>query len=166
MTGKPWKSRMIEESKATPPPIVGSRASFSRLDYMKVKWNNLSTKITAKPLMSGQTTRSSSDPCSEFLFDESTTSSSSLSNSETPGSSNTQMEGNINDTKLNHMNLTMSIKAKQRTSRYASHNNMQRHMMVKIMQLPSGDIMSNADSDPYSVYIVHGSLPADALGEI
>ncbi|KAI8029115.1 hypothetical protein LOK49_LG01G04292 [Camellia lanceoleosa] len=149
----------MEESEATPPPIVGSRASFSGLDSVKVKWNNLSTRIIAKPPMSGQITRSSSDPCSEFLLDESTTSSSSLSNSETPGSSNTQMEDNINDTKPNHMNLTMSIKAKQRTSWYASQNNMQRHMMVKIMQLPSGDTMRNADSDPYSITLCTNLYP-------
>ncbi|KAL7180404.1 hypothetical protein ACSBR1_043577 [Camellia fascicularis] len=159
MASKSWESRMMEESEATPSPIVGSRASFSGLDSVKVKWNNLSTRITARPPMSGQITHSSSDPCSEFLFDESTTSSSSLSNSETPGSSNTQMEGNINDTKPNYMNLTMSIKAKQRTSRYASHNNMQRHMMVKTRQLPSGDTMSNVDSDLYSVTLCKDLYP-------
>ncbi|KAI7992014.1 Protein IQ-DOMAIN 1 [Camellia lanceoleosa] len=78
MTGKPCESRMMEESEATPPPIVGSRASFFGLDSVKVKRNNLSTKITAKPPMSGQITCSSSNPCSEFLFDEGTTLSSSV----------------------------------------------------------------------------------------
>ncbi|KAI7985947.1 hypothetical protein LOK49_LG14G02075 [Camellia lanceoleosa] len=33
--GKPWESRMMEELEATPPPIVGSRASFSGLDSAK-----------------------------------------------------------------------------------------------------------------------------------
>ncbi|KAI8019876.1 hypothetical protein LOK49_LG04G03780 [Camellia lanceoleosa] len=66
--------RMMEESEATSHPIFGSSAIFSKLDSVEVKQNSLSTRIIAKPPMSGQTTHSSSDPCSEFLFDESTTS--------------------------------------------------------------------------------------------
>ncbi|KAG5537908.1 hypothetical protein RHGRI_025110 [Rhododendron griersonianum] len=133
IASKPWESRLVEEmridqSESTPKykkyddHIVGSRASFSEFDSVKVTRNNVSTRITAKPPRSGQITRSTSDPCSEFLYDESPTSNSYSSNSErTPRSSNTQLEGG-NTNRPSYMNLTKSIRAKQRGWQNPSHN--------------------------------------------
>ncbi|XP_058227234.1 protein IQ-DOMAIN 8-like isoform X1 [Rhododendron vialii] len=175
IASKPWESRLVEEmktdqSESTPKykkyddHIVGSRASFSEFDSVKVTRNNVSTRITAKPPMSGQITRSTSDPCSEFLYDESSTSNSYSSNSErTPRSSNTQLEGG-NSNRPSYMNLTKSIRAKQRGWQKPSHNmkklvkgNPQLHK--KTMQLSCGDTRSNAGSDLYAVSLCNDLYP-------
>ena len=98
---------------------------------MKVKKNNVSTRGSAKPPMSG---RSSSCQFREHLYDESTTSSSPISNSEIPGST----------TAPNYASLTKSIKAKWRACKYSSHN-MQKQLVQnlqldkKTLSLSSGD---------------------------
>ncbi|XP_052181677.1 IQ domain-containing protein IQM1-like [Diospyros lotus] len=171
MAAKPWESRLMEEmktdtSEATPPTtskkhldyISGSRSSFSEIDSLKVnKHSNVSTRVFVNPQLSAQFTRSSSDPCSELFHDESTTSGSSTSNSEsTPSSSNIQMEGNsyINGPKSpNYMNLTQSIKAKQRVMQHhhSSHSMLAQAIQRtrfpgKTIRLPVGDTWSNAGS--------------------
>ncbi|KAI8544621.1 hypothetical protein RHMOL_Rhmol08G0311000 [Rhododendron molle] len=175
IASKPWESRLVEEmktdqSESTPKykkyddHIVGSRASFSEFDSVKVTRNNVSTRITAKPPMSGQITRSTSDPCSEFLYDESSTSNSYSSNSErTPRSSNTQLEGG-NTNRPSYMNLTKSIMAKQRGWQNPSHSmkklvkgNPQLHK--KTMQLSCGDTRSNTGSDLYAVSLCNDLYP-------
>lgn len=179
IASKPWESRLVEEmktdkSESTPKykkyddHIVGSRASFSEFDSVKVTRNNVSTRITAKPPMSGQITRSTSDPCSEFLYDESSTSNSYSSNSErTPRSSNTQLEGR-NTNRPSYMNLTKSIRAKQRGWQNPSHTmkklvkgNPQLHK--KTMQLSCGDTRSNAGSDLYAVSLSNDLYPPPTL---
>lgn len=175
ISSKPWESRLVEEmktdvSESTPKIkkhedyIVGSRASFSEFDSVKVKRNNMSTRITAKPPVSGQITRSSSDPYSEFLYDERSTSNSYSSNSEkTPWSSNTQVEGD-NTNRPSYMNLTKSIRAKQRGWQNPSHN--MKKLVTgtpkshkKTMQLSCGDTRSNAGSDLYSVSLCNDLYP-------
>ncbi|KAL6996313.1 hypothetical protein U1Q18_006447 [Sarracenia purpurea var. burkii] len=142
--------------------IVGSRSSFSEFGSVKARWNNVSTRITAKPPLSCQFTRSSSDPCSEDLYGYSTSSDSSLSNSETPGSSNYLMEGT--PTRPSYMNLTKSIKAKQSSCQHSPHNsrrqvieNLQLHK--KTMQLSGGDTRSNVGLNLYSVPLCNDLYP-------
>ncbi|XAR67605.1 hypothetical protein NMG60_11002429 [Bertholletia excelsa] len=142
---KPWESKFLEEinsnlSEGTPisikhgDKIIGSRSSFSECESVKVRWNNVSTRISANPPMSGPIMRSSSGPCSEPFYDESTTSSSSISNSETQIS------------KPSYMSLTESIKAKQRGSSPSHHmqkqlaENLQFHK--KTMPLSSLDTVA------------------------
>ncbi|GFY97168.1 hypothetical protein Acr_11g0014740 [Actinidia rufa] len=150
MATKPWESSLMEvtnthSSEATTPAskkpggyIVASRSSFSEINSVRVKRNNVSSRITAKPPMSDQITRSSSDePCSKSLYNECTTSNSDT----TPGSKSTQMEADT--TRPKYMNLTKSIQAKHRAGQITSHK--------KTIQLSSGETRTDDGFDVYSV---------------
>ncbi|KAA8540277.1 hypothetical protein F0562_024160 [Nyssa sinensis] len=161
MPAKPWEARLLEEIQFDPPertPIwkksddysVGFCSNSSEYNSAKVGRNKVSTRASTKPPIIGQIiTRSSSDPCSEFLNDESTTSSSSISTSETPWSGNTLAESNV--TKPSYMSLTESIKAKQRDCSYSSQS-VQRHLIQnlqfhkKLTPLSSEDTRRSASS--------------------
>ncbi|KAL3824464.1 hypothetical protein ACJIZ3_020493 [Penstemon smallii] len=119
MATKPWETRLVEEShidssEKTPTSRkdtshkIGSLSSSYDQESMRTRRNN---NISSKVPMSCQIKRSSSSPCSEFVYDESTTSNSS---SGTPGSGDTFVEQNC--AKPNYMIPTKSIKAKQRHS--------------------------------------------------
>ncbi|XP_057472654.1 protein IQ-DOMAIN 6-like [Actinidia eriantha] len=127
--------------------IIGSRSSFSEIDSVKVKRNNVSTRVSAKPPISGRITRSSSCQFREHLYDDSTTSSSPILNSETPGSTTTP----------NYASLTKSIKAKWRACKYLSHN-MQKQLVqnlqldkktLSLSKLVGIDTTCNAEFDLY-----------------
>ncbi|XP_059645118.1 protein IQ-DOMAIN 6-like [Cornus florida] len=165
MAPKPWESRLLEEFSSDPSEMtpvskkyedysVRFSSDSSEQDSAKVRRNNISTRVSAKPPVTGKITCSSSDPCSEFPYDESTTSSASSASAGTPGSGNTLVEGNAN--KPNYMSLTKSIKAKQRACNHLS-NNMQRHLMENLQfhrkQSPfcSGDTRKSASYNCYSV---------------
>lgn len=138
MAAKPWENRLMEKvqsdpSEITPPPkiyvdnIKADLAKSSEPYSVKIRRNNVTTRISAKPPMIGQATRSSSSPSSEFHYDKSSA-SSSFCTSTTPLSGNTNMasdrtDDNINISKPSYMNLTEAAKAKQRNT---SHRSMSR----------------------------------------
>lgn len=123
--------------------IVGFYSCSSEQDSMKVRRNNLTTKIMAKPPIISQITHSSSSPSSESPYDETSPSTSSSSLSLTPVSGNILMMERAEESyyrKPSYMNLTQSIKAKQKASRFCSPK--------KWMELSNGDDRSLADSEP------------------
>ncbi|WOG81463.1 hypothetical protein DCAR_0100610 [Daucus carota subsp. sativus] len=138
MAAKPWENRLMEKvqsdsSEMTPPPkayadnIKSDLAKSSEQYSVKIRRNNVTTRISAKPPLIGQTTRSSSSPSSEFRYDKSSA-SSSFCTSTTPLSANTNMasdrtDDNNNVSKPSYMNLTEAAKAKQRNT---SHRSMSR----------------------------------------
>ncbi|KAK6153587.1 hypothetical protein DH2020_013226 [Rehmannia glutinosa] len=84
--------------------MVGSFSSTSDYDSVKIRRNNISTRISSKMPLSCQLIRSSSDPCSESMYDESTTSihRQPLRNS--------RIGRYSNGSKPSYMNMTRSIK--------------------------------------------------------
>lgn len=87
---------------------------------VKIKKNNVTTRVSAKPpaMVCNQNTKTRSLSSSEFRYDESSASSSSICTS-TPISGTTQLASekteDSNKSRPNYMNLTESIKAKQNT---------------------------------------------------
>ncbi|KAL3528616.1 hypothetical protein ACH5RR_007938 [Cinchona calisaya] len=164
MATKPWESRLVEElhtSSLNMTPIstkhdhdsVGSFSSSVEKDSVKIRLNKVSTRISARPSTKYKLIRTSSDPSTERLYDESTTSTSSLSTSETRGLNDTPVEGY--GLKPGFMNVTESIKAKQRVSS-PYHHSMQSGSVDNLQfgRKPSsfsGSInRRSADSDLYS----------------
>ncbi|XP_010262062.1 PREDICTED: protein IQ-DOMAIN 1-like [Nelumbo nucifera] len=170
MAAKPWENRLMEQthvdsSEMTPSSkncddLVGARSKSSEPGSVKVRKNNVTTRISAGPPLIGHATRSSSGPSSEFLYDQSSPSSSSICTSTTPVSGNTHLaSGRIeesNNSRPSYMNLTESTKAKQRTSNH-SHHRVQRQSMddfqfsKKSAAFSNGDTRSSTGSDPYSI---------------
>nr|KYP70320.1 Protein IQ-DOMAIN 1 [Cajanus cajan] len=102
MAAKPWESRLMEQSQnegldKTPPPkkfVESFVSSNSKTCLVKVKKNNITTRVSARPPhVVGHATRSSSSPSSEFRYDESSA-SSSMCTSTTPMSGNTSVFSN------------------------------------------------------------------------
>ncbi|XVF48687.1 hypothetical protein PTKIN_Ptkin03bG0209800 [Pterospermum kingtungense] len=167
MAARPWETRLMEQSQADPseatPPskscsqsLMGKNTTRSSEPcFVKVRKNNISTRISAKPPHIGQVTRSSSSPSSEFRFDESSA-SSSICTSTTPVSGNTILASDRTEesgnSRPNYMNLTESTKAKQRAGNHA-FNRTQRQSMDEFQFKRStafynGDSKSSAGSDP------------------
>lgn len=160
MAAKPWETRLMEQSHAdsseTTPPLknnsadslVGKRSKPSEPSSVKVRKNNVTTRISAKPPHIGQATRSSSSPSSEFRYDESSA-SSSICTSTTPVSGNTMLASDRTDdssnSRPNYMNLTESTKAKQKVYSYPSHR-IQRQSMDEFQFLKRSAVFSNGDS--------------------
>lgn len=153
MQNKPWDTRSVGEFQT-------ARSSSNSYDHdsVTVIRNNISTRISPKVPKTCQITRSSSEPCSAFSYDESTTSNSSTTTSETQtqGSGNTLAEGH--GAKPNYMSLTQSIKAKQKPCNYLSHTYTGvRHSVEdllyrrKLSPVSRGRARRSADTDLYSV---------------
>ncbi|KAI3463260.1 hypothetical protein Pfo_019923 [Paulownia fortunei] len=170
MATKPWETRLMEESQTDSSEMTPTSLKYegymvgSDHDSVSIRRNNISTRISSKVPMSCQIIRSSSDPCSQSVYDESTTSNSSTTTSETPGSGDTLAEQN--SSKPNYMNLTRSIKAKQKLCTYSSHNqSMQRHSVEdlpyrrKPSPLSKGNARRSADTDLYSVDLCKDLYP-------
>ncbi|XP_073147886.1 protein IQ-DOMAIN 6-like [Henckelia pumila] len=173
-TTKPWDARSMEEfytdsSDMTPTSrrnegySVTSLSNSSDYDTVRVR-RNVTTRISSKIPRSCQIMRSSSDPCSEFSYDESTTSNSSTTTSGTPGSSDTTVDQN--GTKPNYMNMTKSIKAKLKPCSYMSPSrSVQRHSVEgslhcrKPSPLSRGTGRRSADIDLYSVDLCKDLYP-------
>lgn len=131
MAAKPWENRLMEQSQNDPSyttPLLPSktrvdslteknRSKSSELCSVKVRRNNVTTRISAKPPPLGQVTRSSSSPSSEFRYDESSP-SSSFCTSATPVSTilASDKTGESNNSRPSYMNLTQSTKAKRRNA--------------------------------------------------
>ncbi|CAK7356880.1 unnamed protein product [Dovyalis caffra] len=164
MATKPWENRLMEEFLTDSAEIPLSRKSedniasfyFSKNDKVKVRKNNVTTKILAKPPVVNHVTRSSSAPSSESLYNESSVSTSSTSASPTPFSgdmlvADRVVEGSHNK-KPAYMNLTESTKFKAKNNRYSSQN-IQRQVLednflVKSRELLNEDSNSSAGSNP------------------
>lgn len=128
MSAKPWENRLMEQGQndpleTTPPPskIHAENQEMSKKssepEFVKVKRNNMTTRISAKPpQIAGQRTRSSSSPSSELIYNESPVSSSICTSTATPNSMDRtyQKVNNNNNYKPSYMSLTESTKAKQR----------------------------------------------------
>lgn len=159
MAAKPWETRLMEQSHAeslekTPPPPPKKFAepfvsSNLKPCSVKVKKNNVTTRISAKPPPHiGQATRSSSSPSSEFRYDESSA-SSSICTSTTPMSGNTceRTEDSCNSTRPNYMNLTKSTKAKLKSGSNQMYNRAQRQQSMDEFQfMKRAAVFSNGDS--------------------
>ncbi|XP_012077262.1 protein IQ-DOMAIN 1 isoform X1 [Jatropha curcas] len=158
MAAKPWETRLMEQShvdqsEITPPPkscadsLASKNSKSSEQSFVKVRKNNVSTRISAKPPI-GQVTRSSSSPSSEFRYDESSA-SSSICTSATPISGNTGLASDRTEesgnSKPNYMNLTESTKAKRKTTNHLSHR-IQRQSMDEFQFLKRSAAFSNEDS--------------------
>ncbi|KAK8641876.1 hypothetical protein V6N13_011247 [Hibiscus sabdariffa] len=139
MATKPWESE-----------DVSFHSTSSEQDSRHVKTKNATTRILARPPMVNQTSGSLSAPSSESVYDESSTSTSSASVSPTT------LEDNHTQ-KPSYMNPTESIKAKQRTYRFSSPDNMRRRIVdtddlryfhKKLTTLSCEDTRSCADSNP------------------
>ncbi|XVF86830.1 hypothetical protein PTKIN_Ptkin18bG0073900 [Pterospermum kingtungense] len=181
MATKPWETRMMEEITEPSSEIMktpfsrksenhnmnfGSHStSSSEHDSLKVRRNNVTTRVLARPPMaSTQTSGSLSAPSSESVYDETSTSTSSAASaSQTTLSSNNLVAGTFEDhtQKPSYMNPTESIKAKQKTYRFSSDNARRRHVVdddlqhfnKKLMTLSCDDTRSSADSIPSSFNI-------------
>lgn len=166
MAAKPWENRLMEEIQSVPSAvtpcsrksgdgIVGFYPYSSEQNSVKVRRNNVSTRVSARPPTASPITRSSSAPSSDFLQDESSASTSCTTASPTLVFSNNLKAENGDETNIckpSYMSLTKSTKAKQRTSNCFD---MQRfsmeeyHYHNKSMGLSNGDTRSNCGSDLY-----------------
>ncbi|XP_065850883.1 protein IQ-DOMAIN 6 [Euphorbia lathyris] len=170
MAAKPWETRLMEQSQSdpseiTPPPkscvdsvSLSKQSKSSEQCLVKVRKNNVTTRISAKP-PTGHVTRLSSSPSSEFRYDESSP-SSSICTSATPISGHTGLASDRTEesghSKPNYMNFTESTKAKRKTFNHLSQR-IQRQSMDEFQFLKrsaafsNGDSKSSAGSDPSSV---------------
>lgn len=142
MATKPWENRLMEEIQSVPSEmhpynsrkgrddIAGFYPFSSEQNSVKATRNTITTRISSRPSQSmSPVTRSSSTPSSDFLKDESSSSTSFTSASPTVVSSNPTKVERIEESNLckpSYMNLTESIKAKKRNS---NGQNMQRYFM-------------------------------------
>lgn len=166
MAAKPWENRLMDEIQNDSSETSFSRKSEDNIasiysyssinDSVKVRKNNVSTRIHAKPPVVNQITRSSSAPSSESLYDESSECTPSSTVSPIPLSSNTFMLDKVEERynrNPSYMNLTESTKAKQKVDRHFSAHNMRRHTVenqfhMLSMPLSDGDAKSSAGSNP------------------
>ncbi|XP_022750079.1 protein IQ-DOMAIN 1-like [Durio zibethinus] len=179
MAARPWETRLMEQldadpSEATPPSkscsecLVGKNTRSSEPCLVKVRKNNITTRISANPPHIGQVTRSSSSPSSEFRYDESSA-SSSICTSTTPVSGNTILASDRTEesgnSRPNYMNLTESTRAKQRAGNYAFHRiqrqSMDEFQFKRSAAFYNGDSKSSAGSDP-SVHMPRPLYPPKA----
>ncbi|KAE8698424.1 CYP711A1 protein [Hibiscus syriacus] len=165
MAARPWETRLMEPSHADPAEstqsktcsksLLGKNTTSSEPCSVKVRKNNVTTRISAKPPHSRQATRSSSSTSSKFHYDESSA-SSSICTSTTPvsvttlfPSDGTEESGN---SRPNYMNMTESTKAKQRGGNHGFHRNLKQSMdefqFKRSAALYNGDSKSSAGSDP------------------
>ncbi|XP_010527048.1 PREDICTED: protein IQ-DOMAIN 1 [Tarenaya hassleriana] len=162
MAARPWETRLMEQQSKPETMEAKSCATVSASKHLKspepplarVRKNNITTRVSAKPPQSG--TRSSSSPCSEFTNQDESPASSSICTSTTPASRNTglvsdEMGSNENSSsktnkaRPSYMNMTESTKAKRRTNRVF------RQSMDEFQFLKNSGLLSSPASDPPSV---------------
>ncbi|XP_073305171.1 protein IQ-DOMAIN 6-like isoform X2 [Primulina huaijiensis] len=135
MAAKPWETRLMEQSNmnaSSKTPLSKTLIDSTKRNILprsveptsvKVRKNNISTRISAKPppLFGQAANHSSSSPSSDFRHEESSTSSSIFT---TPISRNNvtsdraeDSSNNNNNSKRSYMNLTEATKAKQKINR-------------------------------------------------
>lgn len=138
MATKPWENRLMEQlhpspSKTSTPPSKTNlyHSKSSEPGQVKVKRNNVTTRVSAKP-----PPLSSSSPSSEFLYNESSA-SSSICTSMTPISTEES-----NNSKPSYMNLTESTKAKKKNSSHGVY----KQSMNEFRYVKESGVLSNGDS--------------------
>ncbi|XP_027081462.1 protein IQ-DOMAIN 6 [Coffea arabica] len=167
MAAKPWENRLMEEAnndiaEKTPHSKTcldsskgNNRSRSSEPGSVKVKRNNVTTRVSAKPPLVGLATRSSSSPSSEFRYDESSA-SSSICTSTTPISGTTPLTSDRteerNNSRPSYMNLTESTKAKRRNQRILRQSMDEFQFLKKSSAFSNGDSKSSNGSDPSSVH--------------
>ncbi|RWW31387.1 hypothetical protein GW17_00003986 [Ensete ventricosum] len=128
MAAKPWENRLMEEkaqndhSQAQSKSCEDMHGISSEPASVKIKKNNMSTRISAKPPTTpfnpSCRTHSTSSPPTELHYNESSASSSSICTSTPLPSSIVSAAENSEGSHRSspsYMNLTESIKAKQKT---------------------------------------------------
>ncbi|KAE8677842.1 CYP711A1 protein [Hibiscus syriacus] len=167
MAARPWETRLMELSHADPAgstqpktcskSLLGKNTRSSEPYSVKVRKNNVTTRISAKPPHSRQVTISSSSQTSEFHYDESSA-SSSICTSTTPVSGTTHFPSDgteeSGNSRPNYMNMTDSTKAKQRGGNLRKQS-MDEFQFKRLAALCNVDSKSSAGSDP----LVHMSRP-------
>ncbi|KAL1204368.1 Protein IQ-DOMAIN 6 [Cardamine amara subsp. amara] len=141
MAARPWETRIMDsvDAAVTPPPK--HLKSPETADVVKVRRNNVTTRVSAKP-------PSHSSPGYEF---NESSGSSSICTSTTPVSGTTGLvsdnsSGQVNKNKPSYMSLTESTKAKRRTNRVV------RQSMDEVQFMKnSGLLKSSPTSDPSCV---------------
>lgn len=163
MAAKPWESRLMEQThhadatEKTPPPpppkkcVDSSNSKTSELCNIKIRKNNVSTRISARPPLIWQANHLSSSPSSEFHYDESSN-SSSICTSTTPISGSAALPcdrtEDTNNTRPSYMNLTESTKAKQKTNNHQYNRSHRQQSMDEFQFLKRTAVFSNGASDP------------------
>ncbi|CAN1785728.1 Protein IQ-DOMAIN 8 [Linum perenne] len=148
MAAKPWESRLMEESKISPPFLSRKSADNIYSCYtskqsdssVRVRKNNISTRVSAKPTPSMMayhhhqqqqqhhgTNGSSSGQSSETL--------SLLSTSSTPTKTLVEEEESSSERKPSYMSLTESTKAKQQQYKaWSRHSCNSRNQLMSEME--------------------------------
>lgn len=147
MASKPWENRFMAE-RTGGDLSTASHSLSSEFDSVKVRRNNMTTKVSAAKPPFGQIMSSSSDLISGSVCGETSTSTSTSEASRTPVMEESTLH------KPGYMNLTESSRAKLRAYRYANLHNMRSHIMAdpqfcnKSVALSScGETRSIADSN-------------------
>ncbi|KAL0311867.1 UNVERIFIED_CONTAM: protein IQ-DOMAIN 1 [Sesamum radiatum] len=167
MAAKPWENRLMEQTNSEPVETTplsktcsreincklkdfkGNPSRLSESSSVKVRKNNVTTRISAKPPLVAQPTHSSSSPSSDFRYDESSASSSILTTT-TPVSGNTTSDRTEeSSSRPNYMNMTEATKAKQRRNRIQRQSMDEFQFLKKSVAFSNGDSKSSAGSDPY-----------------
>ncbi|KAL2237102.1 protein IQ-DOMAIN 1 [Sesamum indicum] len=166
MAAKPWENRLMEQTNSEPVETTplsrtcreincklkdfkGNPSRLSEPSSVKVRKNNVTTRISAKPPLVAQATHSSSSPSSDFRHDESSASSSILTTT-TPVSGNTTSDRTEEtSSRPNYMNMTEATKAKQRRNRIQRQSMDEFQFLKKSVAFSNGDSKSSAGSDPY-----------------
>ncbi|KAK4388738.1 protein IQ-DOMAIN 1 [Sesamum angolense] len=166
MAAKPWENRLMEQANSEPAETTplsktckeincklkdfkGNPSRLSEPSSVRVRKNNVTTRISAKPPLVAQATHSSSSPSSDFRYDESSASSSILTTT-TPVSGNTTSDRTEeSSSRPNYMNMTEATKAKQRRNRIQRQSMDEFQFLKKSVAFSNGDSKSGAGSDPY-----------------
>ncbi|XP_075496948.1 protein IQ-DOMAIN 6-like isoform X1 [Primulina tabacum] len=133
MVAKPWETRLMEQSNkhaSSKTPLSKTSIDSTKRNIhprsaeptlVKVRKNNISTRISAKPppILGQAANHSSSSPSSDFRHEESSTSSSIITTpiSRNNVASDRTEDSNNNNNKRSYMNLTEATKAKQKINR-------------------------------------------------
>ncbi|KAH9616033.1 hypothetical protein KSS87_015943 [Heliosperma pusillum] len=135
VASKPWESKLMEE--------VRNELPFS---------SPLSKISSRHNKFVGLTSQTCSEPNSRFLIEEASTSTSSVSASKTPASSNSDKTDEVGS-KPRYMSITASNQAKQLSNRFSLHGSKRRPFQeIQNLQFSlgktrfSGDARSSVDS--------------------
>ncbi|KAK6118313.1 hypothetical protein DH2020_047884 [Rehmannia glutinosa] len=168
MAAKPWENKLIEQSNNNDPSETTPLLSKTCLDFtkrnlsmlsdptlVKVKKNNVTTRVSAKPPLLGEP---SSSPSSDLRYDDSSASSSFFTTT-TPISgkavSDRTQENSNSSSRPSYMNMTQATKAKQRNNRIQrqSMDELQFQLLKKKSTAfcNNNDSRSGTGSDPCTV---------------
>lgn len=147
MAARPWETRLMDtaDTAMPPPPPPKHLKSPETVDVVKIRRNNVTTRVSAKP----PPHMSSSSPGYEF---NESPGSSSICTSTTPASGTTGLvsdnsSSRNNKNKPSYMSTTESTKAKRRTN-CVLRQSMDEFQFMKNSGLFTRDLKSSPASDP------------------